>query len=277
MTDTLTRGPLLDRARLMTRLVQGAVACRRTAAHVWGLQAMPDGTPSTTWPVELAIPIHMDIPGSDTHELAIPPKDTTTHRGVRLTTPARTALDCARALPRIDAVTIIDQFLRRGVRLADLRADACAFDHLLKTLSMADGGAASPRESRLRVTFLEAGLPRPVTQIRVTLPASRHAYLDLGWPDYLLAVEYDGQNHHSTPDARAHDAARRTLLESLGWRVIPVRRDVVPARMGDLLEQVANTLIQRGWHPHPEVTTRILSRIRAARRRPGYRPPRRRT
>ncbi|MFI6909167.1 DUF559 domain-containing protein [Nonomuraea sp. NPDC050394] len=273
MTDTLTTGSLLNRTRLLTQLVPSAVACRRTAAHVWGLQAMPDGTREQDWPVELAIPIHVDIPGCQSYELSLPPADTTTIKGIRLTTPERTALDCARTLPRIDGITIVDQFLRRGVNIADLRTQATAFIHLLETLSMADSGAASPRESRLRVAFVEAGLPRPTTQIPVILPGSRHAYLDLGWPDYHLAVEYDGRDHHSSPEDRTRDATRRASLESLGWRIIPVRRDVVPVRMGDLLEQVANSLIERGWRPHPDETTRILSHIRTARRHPnGPRP-----
>ncbi|MEV4891462.1 hypothetical protein AB0K48_18970 [Nonomuraea sp. NPDC055795] len=43
--------------------------------------------------------------------------------------------------------------------------------------------------------------------------------------------------------------------------------------MGDLLEHVANSLIERGWRPHPDETTRILSHIRKARRHPnGPRP-----
>ncbi|MFD9942240.1 DUF559 domain-containing protein [Nonomuraea sp. NPDC059023] len=273
MTDTLTTGSLLDRTRLLTQLVPSAVAIRRTAAHVWGLHAMPDGTREEGWPVELAIPIHMDIPGCQAYELSLPPADTTTHKGIRLTTLERTALDCARTLPRIDGIAIVDQFLRRGVRIADLRTQATAFTHLLQTLSMADSGAASPRESSLRVTFLEAGLPRPTTQIHVILPDTRHAYLDLGWPAYHLAVEYDGRDHHSSPEDRARDTTRRTSLESMGWHIIPVRRDVVPARMGDLLEQVANSLIERGWRPHPDETTRILSHIRKARRHPnGPRP-----
>ncbi|MFI6298232.1 DUF559 domain-containing protein [Nonomuraea sp. NPDC050790] len=275
MTDTLTTGSLLSRARLLTQLLPGAVACRRTAAHAWGLQAMPDGTRQEEWPVELAIPIHLDVPGSQVYELSLPPADTTTFRGTRLTTPERTALDCAQTLPRIEGIAIVDQFLRRGVKIAGLRTRAVPLTHLLQTLDMADSGAASPRESRLRVAFMEAGLPRPATQIHVPLPGARHAYLDMGWPDHHLAVEYDGREHHSSPADRTRDATRRASLKSVGWHVIPVRRDVVPARMGDLLEQVANSLIERGWRPHPDQTTRILSRIRAARRNPNHRPRRR--
>lgn len=40
--------------------------------------------------------------------------------GVRLTSPARTALDCARWLPRYEAVAALDQFLRRGVKPEEL-------------------------------------------------------------------------------------------------------------------------------------------------------------
>ncbi|QYC44689.1 hypothetical protein Nocox_35650 [Nonomuraea coxensis DSM 45129] len=53
--------------------------------------------------------------------------------------------------------------------------------------------------------------------------------------------------------------------------MIAVRRDVIPGQIADLLDHVANALIERGWRPGPETTTRILHNIRAACRRPHYR------
>ncbi|MEU7896179.1 hypothetical protein AB0B45_25405 [Nonomuraea sp. NPDC049152] len=45
---------LLDRVRLFTGLVPGSTACRRTAAHIWGLNALSES--EDEWPVELAVP-----------------------------------------------------------------------------------------------------------------------------------------------------------------------------------------------------------------------------
>ncbi|MFI6324089.1 endonuclease domain-containing protein [Nonomuraea sp. NPDC050556] len=258
--------PLLTRARLYTTVAPAAVACRRTAAHVWGLSALPFSSSEDDWPVELIVPAPLEIPGCATFVEHLTPVDITHHRGVRLTTPLRTALDCARCLPKVEAVTLLDQFLRRGVELDDLAVHP--FWRVREILSLTDRGAASPRESWLRVVLVDGGLPKPTTQIRVGLGGDRVAYLDLGWEPYRVAVEYDGHEHHTSSADRRRDKIRRAELRGQGWRVIPVRRDVIPARTGDLVEAVANALIERGWQPAPAQTVKILSRIRAARRRP---------
>ncbi|MEV0198371.1 DUF559 domain-containing protein [Nonomuraea sp. NPDC050691] len=257
---------LLGRARTVTRAVPQAVACRQTAAHVWGLNALSPGAADADWPVELVAPGHLTLPGCVTHVATLPPADVTEHRGVRVTTPGRTALDCARWLPRPEAVAALDQFVRRGVDLEELWRRAPSW-HVRDTLALADRGAASPPESWLRVILVDGGLPRPATQIRVPLAGDRHAYLDLGWEPYRLAVEYDGQEHHTSAADQRRDDDRRAELRRQGWRVIPVRKDVFPGQTAALLEHVANALIECGWRPTPRQTTRILSRIRAARRR----------
>ncbi|MEV4162351.1 hypothetical protein [Nonomuraea dietziae] len=256
---------LLDRARLFTAAIPGAIACLRTAAHVWGLNALSESEDG--WPVELAVPHPVEVPGCAVHVTALPSADMTRHRSVRVTTPERTAFDCARRLPRPEGVAIVDQFLRRGVHHDRLLSRATGSRGLRETLAMADRGAASPRESWLRVILVEGGLPRPATQIRVDLPGGRLAYLDLGWPAFLLAVEYDGHQHHTSAADRRRDLGRRAALRAAGWRVIPVRRDVIPGRGADVVEQVANALIECGWQPTSGQVTRILGRLRAARRR----------
>ncbi|MER6946944.1 DUF559 domain-containing protein [Nonomuraea sp. NPDC000554] len=260
--------PLIERARRVTRSVPRAVVCRQTAAHVWGLNALGFGASEDDWPVELIAPGHVTLPGCVTNVTPLPADDITHHRGVRLTTPERTALDCARWLPRVEAVAALDQFARRGVDLDALWRLPTIPWPVRDTLGMADRGAASPRESWLRVVLVDGGLPRPTTQIRVPLAPAGTAYLDLGWELYKLAVEYDGQGHHSSPTAQRHDDLRRRQLRDQGWRVMAVRKDVIPGQTANLLEHVANSLIERGWQPSPGTTTRILSRIRAARRKP---------
>ncbi|MFB9477541.1 DUF559 domain-containing protein [Nonomuraea salmonea] len=261
--------PLIERARTITMAVPHAVACGQTAAHIWGLQIT--ATPDHEWPVEVIAPTHLAIPGCVTYLIPLPQEDITGHKGVRLTTMERTALDCARWLPRTEAVAILDRFARRGVDLEALWHRPLNSWRLRDTLSLADRGAASPRESWLRVILVDGGLPRPTTQIKVQLSEDRSAYLDLGWEEYKVAVEYDGREHHTSPADQQHDTDRREELRRRGWRVIAVRRDVIPAQIADLLHQVANTLIEQGWQPGPQGTTRILSRIRAARRKPRYR------
>ncbi|MFC4112524.1 endonuclease domain-containing protein [Nonomuraea zeae] len=267
--------PLTERAARITRSVPQAVVCRQTAAHIWGI-SLTEGT-EEDWPVELIAPTYLALPGSVSYVVPLSAEDITEHQGVRLTTMERTALDCARWLPRMEAVVLLDQFARKGVDLEALWHRPLNSWHLRDTLSMADRGAASPRESMLRVTLVEGGLPRPVTQIKVELGNDRSAYLDLGWEEFKVAVEYDGQAHHTSDADRQYDVQRREELRQRGWRVIAVRRDVIPGQIADLLHNVADALIERGWKPGPDETIRILRRIRAARRKSRFRsgPPRR--
>jgi hypothetical protein len=54
------------------------------------------------------------------------------------------------------------------------------------------GRAESPKETWLRLLLVRNGYPRPRTQIPVLSPDGRHwYYLDMGWEDRMLAVEYD--------------------------------------------------------------------------------------
>ncbi|MGP3935022.1 hypothetical protein [Nonomuraea sp. KM88] len=219
---------LIVRAARITRAVPQAVVCRRTAAHIWGASVLT--APQADWPVELAAPAHLALPGCVTYLTSLPGADVTAHKGVRLTTMERTALDCARWLPRMDAVAVLDQLARKGVDMDALWHRPLTPWHLRDLLTLADPGARSPRESWLRVILVDGGLPRPAAQIRAELGDGRLAYLDLGWEEFKVAVEYDGQGHHTSPADQRHDGDRREDLRRSGWRVIIVRGDVIPGR-----------------------------------------------
>ncbi|QYC44690.1 hypothetical protein Nocox_35655 [Nonomuraea coxensis DSM 45129] len=64
--------------------------------------------------------------------------------------------------------------------------------------------------------LVEGGLPRPSTQLRVDLGDDHHAYLDLGWEAFKVAVEYDGQEHHTTPHPPTANATRTAAKSSAG-------------------------------------------------------------
>lgn len=251
---------LLDRARLFTGLVPGSTACHRTAARIWGLNALSES--EDEWPVELAVPRPAHVPGCTVHRATLPPADVTEHRSVRVTTPERTAFDCAQHLPRHDGVAIVDQFLRRGVDHDALMRRATGFRQLWESLAMADKGAASPRETWLRVILVEGGLPRPATQIRVDLLGDRLAYLDLGWPAFSLGVEYDGHEHHTSPADRHRDVTRRAALRAAVARhPRPARRHPRPLRRPRRTGRQRPHRMRmetgaRPGHPHPRPPAR---------------------
>jgi hypothetical protein len=120
------------------------------------------------------------------------------------TSDLRTALDLGRFAPRPQAVASVDAFLNRErVTLTDLWVRARLLTRvrngrrLRANLAVADAGAQSYAESTQRVLFVDAGLPRPTTQVPVYSPTGELlGFLDMGWLRCLLGSEYDGEEHH---------------------------------------------------------------------------------
>jgi hypothetical protein len=84
-------------------------------------------------------------------------------------------------------------------------------------IPLIDGLSESPPESWLRLLTIRADLPTPELQIRVADKTGRiYARIDLGYEKYQIAIEYDGEDFHSTPEQRAHDAARDAQLDDDG-------------------------------------------------------------
>ena len=99
---------------------------------------------------------------------------------------------------------------------------------LRRTLALVDGGAESPYESLTRLTLVRAGLPAPETQLRVVDEFGfAVAYLDMGWRDRRVGVEFDGAQHWTDARQRRRDIERLSNLESLGWRIIRVSSDML--------------------------------------------------
>jgi hypothetical protein len=99
-----------------------------------------------------------------------------------------------------------------------------------RALALHDRGAESPKETWLRLIVVGAGYPAPQTQIPVRCPSGAMYYLDLGWPDLLLALEYDGAHHRTDPAQFARDIVRLEDLAGAGLARHPRRRRHPPRR-----------------------------------------------
>ena len=95
-------------------------------------------------------------------------------------------------------------------------------------LPLVDAGAESLKESWLRLLLIDNGFPIPATQIPVFDGGEPFAFLDMGWRDIQLAVEYDGEQHRTSRPQYVKDAKRIPRLERFGWQVIRVLNDVPP-------------------------------------------------
>lgn len=165
--------------------------------------------------------------------------------GIPVTAVGRTAFDLARrgargvALERLDALARATCFSPEDVlRVLDAHPGVRGRRRVPGLLRFVDPGAQSPKETWLRLVLIEAGFPRPQTQIPVFAPDGyARYYLDMGWPDYMVAVEYDGEQHRTDPAQYRNDVLRSEYIDGLGWRRIRIlaghRRENVVARVAN--------------------------------------------
>ena len=140
---------------------------------------------------------------------------------------ARALLDAWRYAPAADRRDVLWQALwARVCTWHQLRAEAdrapkvAGRRDLERVLGWFAEGATTPLEVRAKhETFADARFREFEWQVRLTLP-TRRARPDMLHRRTKVAVELDGDQHHSTRDARDRDRARRTDLAAAGYAVI---------------------------------------------------------
>ena len=70
------------------------------------------------------------------------------------------------------------------------------------------------------------------------------AFLDLGWEQFKVAAEYDGDQHRSDRKQYVKDIRRHELVDDLGWYVVRV---VSEDRSSDVIDRIYNALWRRGY------------------------------
>ena len=88
-----------------------------------------------------------------------------------------------------------------------------------------DAGGASPKETWLRLLLIDAGFPRPQTQIPVYDPEYGWAYIDMGFEDPHIGLEYDGDQHRTDPRRYAMDIAKHRMLQRRKWIMLRVIKE----------------------------------------------------
>lgn len=170
--------------------------------------------------------------------------------GVPVTTPARTVLDLGCWYPMTSAVAAIDSLAgATEFKTADVELLAQRYPgrrgiaRARLAITLFDAGAQSPKETWLRLVLINAGLPRPQTQIPVRDETGNAiAFLDMGWEDVRVAVEYDGDQHRTDRYQYNWDVRRSEILHRLGWTVIRV---VAGDRPADIVRRVKSALAAR--------------------------------
>lgn len=173
--------------------------------------------------------------------------------GVRCTTPVRTAFDIARRVGGDRAIELIDSLCRATGLEAEEVAEfarrhpgARNCRRLAEVLPFVDGGAESIPETRTRLLLQRSGLPKPETQIKVRTNGIVIARIDMGWPDWLVGVEYDGAQHWTNPRQRTKDLIRYNELPALGWIILRANATILNSP-ASFLTLTADALHQHGY------------------------------
>jgi len=165
--------------------------------------------------------------------------------GVLVTTPLRTACDVACLRGRRRALGVIDAFRREFgfderdfARVLPRFARRRGVIQLRELVPLSSPLPESQPESWTRMTIIDEQLPVPKPQVPVFVPGYGYVRLDLAYAELKIAVEYDGEEFHSTDDDQDADDVRRTALRRAGWIVIVVRKDGFsgPARDAWIME-----------------------------------------
>jgi hypothetical protein len=174
--------------------------------------------------------------------------------GIPVTTPARTAFDLGRRYGRILAVIRVDALLQAtDLKLSDVESlidrhrGTRGVVQLREVVELADGGAESPQETRTRLVLTAAGLRPTRTQIDVFNRWGAHVRrIDMGWPEWKVGVEYDGEQHWTNSAIRAKDIDTQAELEELSWRIIRVSAEMVRYRPNTIVERTRVALRDAG-------------------------------
>jgi hypothetical protein len=235
----------ISAAWLWSRRTATVVGAAAAALH--GAKWIPDDVP-----IELNHVNTRPPPGVLTRRDALLDDETQLIDGRAVTTPERTAFDIGRRGAIRSAVVRLDALARAtGFKVDDVLGIAKRHPHapglrrLEAALELVDPGSQSPRESYLRLLLIDAGLPRPQTQIPVLgadgIPV---AHIDLGWEEYLVGVEYEGDQHQTDRSRYVHDIQRLETLERMGWIVLRV---VAEDHRANIVRRVRAALVERGW------------------------------
>jgi hypothetical protein len=214
----------------------GTVLARHSAAALWGgvVPASPE--------VHLILPrgSRLRVNGVDARVRS--EAEVMRHQGLPLTSPAQTFVDLATELSLLDLVVLGDSLVKAGcVTPGELVSGATA--HRGRRARLARRAAAyvrvgvdSPMETRLRMLIILGGLPEPVVNHALRDETGRIRYrLDLAYPQWHVAIEYDGRQHAENTAQWRWDVNRREELDADGWRLVVVLS-------GDLYQTPSRTL-----------------------------------
>ncbi|MEA2291007.1 MAG: hypothetical protein QOF17_27 [Solirubrobacteraceae bacterium] len=200
-----------------------AVLSHASAAAAWDLRPAAAA-------IDVTVPLRCRVrrPGIRSHRSGTLTADlVTAHRGIPVTTPARTLLDLAaigvrgrpleRLLDRAELLRLVDfADVRAALDRHPGRPGAAALGALLSRYAAGSTVTRSELEERFLGLCDRYALPRPDVNRRI----DGGIEVDFLWPGARLVVEVDGYAFHRSPTAFEEDRARDVALVLAGYRVL---------------------------------------------------------
>ncbi|MEO8261027.1 MAG: DUF559 domain-containing protein [Pseudolysinimonas sp.] len=178
------------------------------------------------------------------------------HLGLPIVAPAHAWFQLATLLGHDDLVAVGDYLVtpnrrRQTPAIASIDALRAAIPERARgaararrALSDVRVGAESRMETLLRLLLMRSGLPEPLLNPPVDVGVDT-LHPDLLYPEWRVALEYEGDHHRTDPQQWRHDIWRREAFEDAGFRVIRVHRDDVLKEPEALLARVCRVLALR--------------------------------
>lgn len=206
------------------------VVTDQAAAWLWGVDTYDLSDLSGDLPLDVfVLRGHKRVIRRETRggERDLLPRDWLEVGGVKVTTPLRTALDLACRLGRYPGIAAVDALARmHALHPDDLQRELLRFRRrrgvvqARELISLVDPRSESTGESMMRLVIHDEGIDLPDLQVWVEGEHGSWLRLDMAYPSLLIAVEYDGEEFHTSKEDRENDRRRRTWLEKQGWEVI---------------------------------------------------------
>lgn len=185
--------------------------------------------------------------------------------GLWITTRERTWLDCSRRMSVEELVVVADHLIRIPRPEFENRTEPYATVEQLRlmlerhkgtpgiqkarhALTLARVGSDSATETRLRLALADAGLPEPLINVPVALANGKSRTPDAQFPEYCVAVEYDGGTHNESEQV-GRDIRRQEDFQEAGWVEVRIGKDHMRDGAKAAVRKVRDALYSRGWRP----------------------------
>lgn len=238
-TDPAQAGDLDLRVRAAARWEPNLIFTGATAARLSFWPQLKPGSVTAALPTGRRTP-----PGFEVCRRRVPPDLVVERRGLRITSPALTALDLCEAYSGdgIDTVLRARQATLALLHEAFELTGGRAGNRRRKTLlleSRAEPWSAAERRGH---ALLHAG---GISGWKANLGVDIHGvtyYLDIGFPRQWLALEIDGWEAHGGRDAFEQDRRRQNDLILAGWRILRFTWDMLVRTPELVLAQIRRAL-----------------------------------